>query len=454
VRARRSLIVVSNRGPVELSRDEDGNRVARRGAGGLVTVLAGLLDRHDVTWIASALTDEDRAAAAEPFDVEGCRLRLVAHDPEIYDRFYNVVANPTIWFIQHSLQELADPVDVSTWNAYAAVNHAFADAVCEELDRRPDAAVFFHDYHLYLAPGIVRGRRPEAALSHFVHIPWPQPDAWRALAPEIVREILEGLLANDVVTLHTARWRENFLRSCAAYEIGVDPERVRFHPASVDPREFDALAGSEAVLEAERRLVAERPEFLVVRVDRTDPSKNVARGFEAFGRLLETRAELQGRVRMLALLTASRQEIPVYADCLADIEREAAAVNERFPGAIDLRIEDDFPASIAAYKQYDVLFVNAVMDGLNLVAKEAPLVNTRDGVVVLSVNTGAYEELAPWTLPVDPFDLDEQAVAIGAALAQPPDVRRANLEAIRAHVRRHDVDEWLDAQLADLDGVG
>ncbi len=449
--ARRPLIVVSNRGPVQLSRDDDGNRVAKRGAGGLVTVLAGLLDRHDVTWIASALTDEDRAAAATgPFDAGGCRLRLVAHDPEIYDRFYNVVANPTLWFIQHSLPELADPVDVSTWNAYAAVNRGFADAVCEELAGRPDAAVFFHDYHLYLAPRLVRERVPGAALSHFVHIPWPEPSAWEALPGEFVREIHEGLLANDVVTFHTARWREHFLRSCAARGVAVDPARVRFHPASVDPHEFDALAESEAVLEAEQALVAERPELLVLRVDRTDPAKNVLRGFEAFARMLELHPELRGRARMLALLDASRQEIPVYAAYLDEIERVAA----RLGSDVDLRIEDDFPASVAAYKQFDVLFVNSVMDGLNLVAKEAPLVNTRDGAVVLSANTGAHEELAPWTLTVDPFDVEGQAAALYAALTQPVDERRSNLEAIRDHVRRHDVNEWLEAQLADLDGVG
>lgn len=448
--ARRPLIVVSNRGPVELSRDEDGNRVAKRGAGGLVTVLAGLLDRHDVTWIASALTEEDRAAAVEPFDVDGCRVRLVAHDPETYDRFYNVVANPTLWFIQHGMPELADEVDVSTWNAYAAVNRAFADAVCEELDRRPGAAVFLHDYHLYLAPRYVREQRPDATLSHFVHIPWPQADDWPALPDEFVREIHEGLLANDIVTFHTARWRKHFLQSCAVFGVEVDSARVRVHPASVDPHEFDALAESDAVLEAERALVAERPEFLVLRVDRTDPSKNVVRGFQAFARLLELQPELRGRVRMLALLNASRQEIPAYAEYLAEIEREAARLGD----AVDVRIEDDFPSSIAAYKQYDVLFVNAVMDGLNLVAKEAPLVNTRDGVVVLSVNAGAYEELAEWTVAIDPFDVDAQAAAIGAALAQPAEERRRNLAGIREHVRRHDVNEWLDAQLADLDGVG
>ncbi len=377
-------------------------------------------------------------------------MRLVAHDPESYDRFYNVVANPTLWFIQHSLPELADPVDVSTWNAYAAVNRAFADAVCEELERRPEAAVFFHDYHLYLAPRFVRERRPDATLSHFVHIPWPEPDAWRALPGEFVRDLHEGLLANDVVTFHTARWREHFLRSCEAFGVEVDPARVRFHPASVDPREFDALAVGEPVLEAERALIAERPELLVLRVDRTDPAKNVLRGFEAFARMLELHPELRGRVRMLALLDASRQEIPVYAAYLAEIERVAAQLGSD----VDLRIEDDFPASVAAYKQFDVLFVNSVMDGLNLVAKEAPLVNTRDGAVVLSANTGAHEELAAWTFSVDPFDVEGQAEALFAALTQPEDERRANLEAIREHVRRHDVNEWLDAQLADLDGVG
>jgi trehalose 6-phosphate synthase len=313
----------------------------------------------------------------------------------------------------------------------------------------------------------VREARPDATLMHFVHIPWAQPDYWRVL-PEPVRvAIHRGLLANDVVGFHTTRWRRNFLRSAedivgAAYDhetyvARFEGRRVRVgaHPISVDPGEFEQLAASEAVLAAEQRLVSDRPEHLILRVDRTDPSKNVVRGFRAFELLLTSHPELHGRVQMLALLDPSRQDIPEYAEYLGAIQRAARAVNDRFqqPGwePLVLQIEDDFPASVAAYKQFDVLLVNAIFDGLNLVAKEAPLVNGRDGVLVLSENAGVHEELGEWALTVNPFDVSGQAEALYAALTMESAERRRRIEAIRAHVRNHDLAAWIADQLEQLD---
>ncbi|HWH06566.1 MAG TPA: trehalose-6-phosphate synthase [Gaiellaceae bacterium] len=327
----------------------------------------------------------------------------------------------------------------------------FAQAVLDELERRPDAAVFFHDYHLYLAPRLVREARSDALLSHFVHIPWAEPEWWHVLPEVLVRELHEGLLANDVVGFHTERWRRRFLESCETLGLDASGALVTAHPISVDAAEFDALAGSEAVLERERELLANRPEHLVLRVDRTDPSKNVVRGLAAFGLLLDRRPDLRGRVAMLALLDPSRQAIPEYVAYREAIEREAAAVEARHPGALRLRIEDDFPGSVAAYKQYDVLLVNAVSDGLNLVSKEAPLVNSRDGVVVLSENAGAIEELREWVLPVDPYDVEGQVAALERALELGAEERRRRARAIAAHVRGHDLAAWAEAQLADLE---
>ena len=156
---------------------------------------------------------------------------------------------------------------------------------------------------------------------------------------------------------------------------------------------------------------------------------------------------------MLALLDPSRQSIPAYADYFAAIEQTAAEVNARFPGAIDLRVEDNFPQSIAAFKRYDVLFVNAVYDGLNLVAKEGPLVNERDGVLVLSENAGAHEELGEWSLTVNPFDLWGQAEALREALEMSEAERARRAEALRAQVREHDVAAWIDGLLADFETI-
>jgi trehalose 6-phosphate synthase len=463
VDGRRELIVVSNRGPLGYDVDAEGRRTVSRGAGGLVTALRSLLSRHDVTWIASAVTEEERRVAAadaveeRAADGSRYRLRLVAHDRGAYDLFYNVVANPTLWFVQHGLWELKHEsgagLDAAWDDGYVPVNAAFAEAVLDELARRPAATVFFHDYHLYVAPRLVRERRPEALLSHFVHIPWAPPADWDVLPRRIARAVHEGLLASDVVGFHTDRWREAFLACCGRLDLPTEPTRVVAHPISVDVAAFEALARSPAVLERERGLVASRPEQLIVRVDRTDPSKNVVRGLHAFGLLLDRRPELRGGVRMLALLDPSRQAIPEYAEYRAAIECAAAEVEARHPGAVELLIADDFPRSVAAYKQYDVLLVNAVRDGLNLVAKEGPLVNTRDGVVVLSEYAGAFEELRPWVVPVDPLDLDAHVGALEQALALAPEERRRRAEAIRAHVRSHDLDAWAAAQLAELDRV-
>jgi trehalose 6-phosphate synthase len=477
----RRLIVVSNRGPVSYGRDDDGERVARRGAGGLATALRGLIGTHDVTWIASALSDEDRLVAAESegealtqeaADGSRYRLRLVAHEAAAFDAFYNVVANPLLWFTQHYLWGLGAEPDLDgldrAWDeGYEVVNRSFADAVTAEL-ADGDAAVFFHDYHLYRAPRLVRAARPDALLAHFVHVPWPQSDYWHVLPARLRAAVHDGLLANDVVSFHTARWRRNFEASAVALggaeqrshgELGHGGRRVRVtsHPISVDVAEFEELVGSDAVLARERELQAGRPELLVLRVDRTDPSKNIVRGFRAFGLLLERHSELHGRVGMLALLDPSRQDVPVYAAYLAAIEREAAAVNERFgrPGwqPVDLRVADDFPQSVAAYKQFDVLLVNAVFDGLNLVAKEGPLVNERDGVLVLSENAGAHEELAEWAVTVSPFDVSGQADALHEALVMPAAERARRAAALRAQVRANGLAEWTQAELADLDAV-
>jgi trehalose 6-phosphate synthase len=460
------VVLVANRGPVGFRRTPDAGLTTVRGAGGLVTAIRPLVDRGDVTWVASAIgaaerelaaagARDERSAAGTPY-----RLRLVEHDPEAYGLFYGVVANPVLWFLQHGLWDIKHDPDADLtipWNeGYVACNRALANAAVEELDLAPGAWLFGQDYHAYLVPRLVRAARPDARIAHFVHIPWVGPDAWSVLPPEIARAVHEGLLASDSIGFHTERWREAFVASCdALLGRGADAER-RSHanPVAVDAAEFDALAGSEAVRTRRAELVADRPEILVLRVDRTDPSKNAVRGFEAFGTLLERRPELHGRISLLANLDPSRQEIPEYVDYRRATEAAAAAVNERYgrPGWKPVRLElrDDFPASVAGYIEYDVLLVNPVMDGLNLVAKEAPLVNERDGALVLSRQAGAHAELADWVIGVDPLDVDGQAEALARAIDLPLAERRARLHGIRTRVRAHDLDAWVEQELAEL----
>jgi trehalose 6-phosphate synthase len=479
----RRLVIASNRGPIIYGR-VDGVRTTRRGGGGLVTALQGLVAAHDVTWVAAAMSEEDRAVAAESdgepveeLDRGGNRFRLLLVDLDRadYDRYYNVFSNPLLWFIQHGLWNRPYSPEMraasrSAWESYQRVNELFAAAVAGAAAPGADA-VFVHDYHLYLVPRLLRRLGVDAPLSHFTHIPWPGPDAWRVLTAGMRDGILNGLLGADVVGFHTARSVRAFLACAEEYlpEAFVDHVRptvshggdvchVRSYPISVDPDEFGALGSDPEVLVSEESIVRDRPEKLILRVDRTDPSKNVIRGFHAFARFLATRADWHGRVRMLALLDPSRQEIPEYAEYVGAIHRAAREVNDQFATEvwtpIELRVSENFPQAVAGYKQYDVLLVNAIVDGMNLIAKEAPLVNERDGVLILSENAGAHEELGAWALSVNPFDVEGTADAIATALEMPAGERRDRLESIRDHVRGHDIRSWIAAQLADLDSIG
>src|SRR5215204_2328237 len=409
-------IVVSNRGPVTFTRGESGEREYSRGAGGLVTALNAVLRRaENAVWIASAESEEDVEVSREaaPYEVEDLRIRFVEHDPEAYDLMYNELANPLLWFVQHGLYDLpyspalGDETRRAWEEGYVPVNRKFADAVVETAAGEDSPTVLLHDYQLYMTPLFVRERLGEGAfVSLFVHIPWPEPDLWRVL-PRYVREgVLESLLSADIVAFHTHRYARAFAET-AADVLGAEVENgviryrgrevwVRAYPISIDPEEFEHLAQSEDVLEQER-FVQGLPGRLLLRVDRTDLSKNVVRGFLAYGRMLERPPEMKGEVTFLAQLQPSRTDISEYAAYLEAVGTTAREVNEEYGTAswrpVELFMEDNFPRSVAAYKNFDVLLVNAVRDGMNLVAKEAAVINEKNGVLVLSENAGAHEEL-------------------------------------------------------------
>jgi trehalose 6-phosphate synthase len=469
------IVIVSNRGPVTFSRSEAGERTYSRGAGGLVTALNAVSRRgEDTVWIASAQGEEDARVAREgPYEVEDLRVVLVEHDAEAYDLMYNQLANPLLWFVQHGLYDLPYSPTLGgdtrrAWEeGYVPVNRNFAEAVARTVEGEEDPVLLLHDYQLYMTPLFVRERLgPEAFVSLFVHIPWPESDYWRVL-PTYVREgVLESLLAADVVAFHTRGYASNFAET-AVRVLGVeyDAEKgalyhegrevwVRAYPISIDPAEFEELARSEAVLEQEK-FVKSLPGKLLLRVDRTDLSKNVVRGFQAFGRMLERHPEMAGEVTFLAQLQPSRTDVPEYAAYMEAVGRTAEEMNERHGTEswrpIELFMEDNFPRSVAAYKNFDVLLVNAVRDGMNLVAKESMIVNEKDGVLVLSENAGAHEELGEHALTVNPFDLDEQADAIHEALTMPQEERRRRAEALRETVRSNTIEDWVEAQLEDIE---
>jgi trehalose 6-phosphate synthase len=474
------LIIVSNRGPAQFERSDDGERQVDRGGGGLVTALSGLVSHRKALWVASAMTDEDVAVAREsegrPVDISlggiDYHVVMVESDPEAYDRFYNTIANPILWFIQHYLWDLSNAPDIrveeiEAWErGYKTVNDDIAQAVVKQIEGMDDPLVMIHDYQLYTCPAIIRDARPDAFLHQFVHIPWSQPDSWRILPQGWREEIYRGLLSNDIIGFHTTAYVRNFLHCCEdLMGLEIDWERrcvrhergetwVRAYPLGIDAERLRGAAASEQVAGYERELLKRRREFLIIRVDRADLSKNVLRGFTAFDVFLQEHPEFRERVTFIAHLQPSRQDVPEYAEYLERIEALVAVVNHRHGTTdwmpIDLRIYENFYEAVARYKQYDLLVVNSIFDGMNLVAKEAPAVNERDGVVMLSENTGSHEEIGEVTLSVNPFDIQAQADVIHRALTMGADERRERATRLREIVDGRDPGDWIDDQIADI----
>ena len=466
---------------MEFALSDSGERELRRGGGGLVTALSGLASHREALWIASAMTEEDLAVAeeagGEPVAVEldGTRYEvcMVASDARAYDRFYNVIANPILWFIQHYLWDLSNAPDIrraekEAWElGYKVVNADIARQVVRSIEGQTDPVVMLHDYHLYTCPGLVREARPDAFLHFFCHIPWSQPDSWRILPQSWREEIYRSMLANDIIGFHTRAYCHAFLQGCRELmELEVDWERnavlhegretwVRAYPLSIDTDRLYRAAESSEVAGYERELLRRRRDHLIIRVDRADLSKNVLRGFSAFDTFLDQHPEFRERVTFIAHLQPSRLDVPEYAEYMERIEALVAVVNHRHGTTdwmpIDLRIYENFPEAVARYKQFDLLIVNSLFDGMNLVAKEAPAVNTRDGVVILSENTGAHEELGDCTLSVNPFDVQEQADAIHRALTMDPEERRIRAERLKQTIAERDPGDWVDEQLADIE---
>ncbi len=474
-------MIVSNRGPAQYEPGPGGERIVQRGGGGLVTALTGLVAHRRALWVASAMTDEDVAVAretdSEPIEVELDGVTydfcLVESDAAAYDRFYNVIANPILWFIQHYLWDLSNAPDIRAEEAdaweygYKVVNRDIAAAVLRQISDDDEPLVMFHDYHLYTAPALVRAEREDAFLQHFVHIPWSQPDSWRILPIAWREEIYRGLLANDIIGFHTTAYCRNFLHCCRELmELEVDYEQgtvaydgretwVRAYPLGIDAKRLDRAAASDEVAAYEQEILRRRRDYLVIRVDRADLSKNVLRGFTAFDIFLQQHPEFRERVTFIAHLQPSRQDVPEYAEYLDRIEALVAVVNHRHGTTdwmpIDLRIYENFPEAVARYKHFDLLMVNSIFDGMNLVAKEAPAVNTRDGVVMLSENTGSHEELGDCTLSVNPFDIQEQADCIHRALTMDLEERRLRAQRLREIVRARDPGVWISEQLEDVE---
>jgi trehalose 6-phosphate synthase len=450
----RPIVLVSNRGPVRFELAEDGSLVSRRGAGGLVSGIGPLIAGTDATWLAAAMGEADRrAATGGVVEADGFRVDLLAIDPETYRLAYDVVSNEALWFAHHGLWDLVrEPVFDRTWTdaweAYREVNHLFADAVAEVAPE--GAAVLVQDYHLTLVALRLVAARPDLRFVHFSHTPFAPPEFLAALPAVARAELLMGMAAHHACGFHTQRWADDYLAS--AQQLGGAAPRTFVSPLASDPddiRREAASAACEAAVRALEESVGDRA--VIGRVDRVELSKNLVRGFLAYADLLDRHPEHRERVVFVAGAYPSREGVAAYARYRAEIDAVVADVNERFGTAgwtpILLHVEDDFPRSVALLRRADVLLVNPIRDGLNLVASEGALVNDRDAVLALSAEAGAWERLHPAALTVPPFDVAGTADVLHAALTLPAAERAEQASRLRQLAEARTPRDWLEDQL-------
>ncbi|GHH03658.1 alpha,alpha-trehalose-phosphate synthase (UDP-forming) [Streptomyces rubradiris] len=462
------VLVASNRGPVSYQVREDGSLDARRGGGGLVSGLSAIGSDADSVWVCAALGDGDRAAVRRAdgglLPVEetgGQRVRMLDIDASVHAEAYNGIANSVLWFVHHLLyQTPLEPVFDADfrrqWASYQTYNQAFAEALAEEAAE--GAAVLIQDYHLALAPRMLRRLRPDLRIGHFSHTPWAPPDYFRLLPDDIAAELLGGVLGADRAGFLTRRWADAFTACChevlgpgipSGTEIGVhglgadgDFLRERAHRADVAER---MAALREEIGEGRRT---------IVRVDRTELSKNIVRGLLAYEQLLTDRPEWREKVVHVAFAYPSRQDLAVYRDYTAEVRRVADRINERYgtPGwtPVVLHVKDDFARSLAAYRMADVALVNPIRDGMNLVAKEIPVVSDEGCALVLSREAGAHEELGEDAFTVNPYDITGTARALHEALTLPAEERAARSKRLAAAATALPPARWFLDQLQAL----
>ena len=476
----RSLLVAANRGPVSISAGAAGREEVRRGGGGLVSGMVSALSEVGGLWVCAALNDRERAAARRApdghlaeagYDTGGLDVRMLPLDPSTFARAYNGIANSTIWFIQHLLYDSANtPVFDAGWRrlwaAYERYNRTFADALAAEA--APGAKVMVQDYHLNLVPRQLREQRDDLHIAHFTHTPWAPPEQFGMLPTAVAREILTGLLGADHVGFHSRRWSEAFLRCCDRFldaDVDLAAGTVRWqgrtvrtgvHPLGTAADEIRAKAhdeDAEAGLAHLREVIGDRK--VISRVDRTELSKNIVRGLLAYRELLRLRPEWHGRIVHVAYAYPSRTDIPEYREYTASVQRAGREIEQEF-GTDDwdpvlLDVANDYPGSLAALRLADVLLVNPVRDGMNLVAEEGVVLSEHDCAVVLSREAGIADQYGQDALLVNPYDVTETAEALHAALSMPAAERQERWKRLLSAATALPPADWFRQQLDALD---
>ena len=474
-----NIIIASNRGPIKNTEDEQGNIVQERGSGGLITGLSGALKFIDATWISTAQTpqdiDFDEGYAPLMMSEKDIRIKYINPDPDAYDGYYKVIANPLIWFLQHSMWNVpSEPViDHTTWQAwhkgYLEVNQLFADEIVSLINKaNQKTLVMLQDYHLYMTAKYIRNKistKNQPTILHFIHIPWPGPEYWKILPPAMRQKILESLCSVDLLGFQTDQDSLNFIRTVESHlsnaSVSFEHRCIDYHnhiteirefPISIDIDSLEAMAQDKEVLE-NKQMFQETisGKKLILRVDRVDPSKNIVRGFKAYQELLILHPEYREKVIFLAILVPSRRGIEEYQDYLDKIMAITGQINADFGSKdwepVRILVGDDYKRALGAMLLYDILLVNAIADGMNLVAKEGPIINGQNGVLILSESTGASIELAPGSTIVSACDIYATAEAMHQALSMAPEEKEKRTTKLKSIIRQNDIYKWFTDQL-------
>ncbi|MET7498686.1 alpha,alpha-trehalose-phosphate synthase (UDP-forming) [Streptomyces microflavus] len=448
------VLVASNRGPITYTLGEDGTLDAKRGGGGLVSGLSAVDDK---LWVCAALGDGDREAVWRGVGEPG--VRMLDIDAEVHADAYNGIANSVLWFVHHLLyQTPVEPVFDAEfrrqWASYETYNRAFARALAEEAG--PGAAVLVQDYHLALVPGMLRELRPDLRIGHFSHTPWAPVDYFRLLPDDIGEQLLRGILGADRAAFLTRRWADAFISCCTEILGGTGRTRIGVHGLGADA---DFLRRRSQEADVDERMAALREQVgegrkTIVRVDRTELSKNIVRGLHAYRTLLETHPEWRERVVHVAFAYPSRQDLAVYRDYTAAVQTLATEINGAYGTEnwtpVLLHVNDDFARSLAAYRLADVALVNPIRDGMNLVAKEVPVVSDHGCALVLSREAGAYEELGEDAIVVNPYDVVGTAEALHEALSMSAEERTGRTKRLAEAATALPPQQWFLDQLEAL----
>ncbi|MGD9600679.1 MAG: trehalose-6-phosphate synthase [Gammaproteobacteria bacterium] len=468
------ILVVSNREPYIHVRD--GERiVVQRPASGLVTALEPIMRACSGTWIAhgGGSADRDTVDAHDrvlvPPEHPSYRIRRIWLTPEEEAGYYYGFANEGLWPLCH-IAHVRPIFRSDDWRHYVEVNRRFADAVCQE-SRVPNPIVLVQDYHFALLPRMVRDRLPDATVITFWHIPWPNPEAF-AICPWQA-ELMEGLLGSSILGFHTRFHTNNFLDSVdRVLEARADRElstisfrgettAIKRYPISIEwPPE--ALAQVPPVADCHTEIRARHglpPDHKIgVGVDRMDYTKGILERLLAVERLLELQPEWVGRFSFIQIAAPTRANIEEYQSFEQRLRALADRINARFHAAphppIILRIAHHGPDEVYRYyRATDVCVVTSLHDGMNLVAKEfAAARDDEQGVLILSRFTGASREL-PEALVVNPYDVDQCATAIHAALTMPANDQRHRMSLMRSVIKEFNVYRWAGKMLLDAAGM-